>query len=56
MRKFRVTIETPFAGGDNVEDFEVEDDATMEEIEDEAKEIFLNNCNYGYDEVTDEDE
>lgn len=56
MRKFRVVIETPFVGGEIIEDFEVEDDATIEEIEEVAEDIFLNSCNYGYSEITDEDE
>lgn len=51
MRHFRVVIETPFVGGEIEEDFSVENDATDEEIEAEAKEIFLNNCNYGYHEI-----
>lgn len=56
MRKFRVVIETPFAAGEIIEDFEVDDDATDDEIADEAKDIFFNNCNYGYSEITDDDE
>lgn len=56
MRKFRVVIETPFAAGEIIEDFEVDDDATDDEIADEARDIFLNNCNYGYSEITDDDE
>lgn len=56
MRKFRVVIETPFVAGEIIEDFEVDDDATDAEIADEAKDIFLNNCNYGYSEITDDDE
>jgi hypothetical protein len=56
MRKFVVIIETPFVGCDIREEFEVEDDATEEFIAEEAKEIFLNNCNYSYHEITDEDD
>lgn len=56
MRKFKVVIETPFAGGMITETFEVEDDATQEAIDDEAKEIFLNTCNYGCHEITDGDD
>lgn len=52
MRKFRVVIETPFVNGEIIEEFEVEDDATEEDIESEAKDIFLNNCNYGFHEIT----
>ncbi|HCI6019575.1 TPA: hypothetical protein NPN74_001618 [Klebsiella quasipneumoniae subsp. quasipneumoniae] len=56
MRKFEVIIETPFVGGEIVEQFEVEDDATEEEIKEEARDIFFNNCNYGYHEITGEEE
>ncbi|WP_420894644.1 DUF7167 family protein [Serratia odorifera] len=56
MRRFVVVIETPFCGGEIREEFEVEDDATQEDIDEEAKEIFLNNCNYGCHEVTSEDD
>ncbi|HDE1046071.1 TPA: hypothetical protein PCB23_002267 [Klebsiella pneumoniae] len=52
MRKFKVTIETGLVGGNFEEIFEVEDDATDEEIAEEAKDIFLNQCNYGYSEIT----
>lgn len=56
MRHFRVVIETPFANGEIIEDFAVEDDATDEDIAEEARDIFFNNCNYGYSEITEEDE
>lgn len=56
MRKFKVTIETGLVGGNFEEIFEVEDDATDEEIAAEAKDIFLNQCNYGYSEITGEAE
>ncbi|WP_184547428.1 hypothetical protein [Klebsiella pneumoniae] len=56
MRKFKVTIETGIVGGNFEEIFEVEDDATDEEIAAETKDIFLNQCNYGYHEITGEDE
>lgn len=32
-----------------------DDDATPDEIRDEAKEIFFNYCNYSYHEIKDED-
>lgn len=56
MRKFKVVIETPFAGGEIIESFEVDDDATDEQIAEEAKDIFLNSCNYGYHEITGDEE
>lgn len=52
-KKFRVDIETWWAGVGAVEYFEMSDDATEKEIADTAKEIFLDYCNYGYSEVTD---
>lgn len=56
MRKFKVTIENGIVGGNFEEVFEVEDDATDEEIAEEAKDIFLSQCNYGYSEITGEAE
>lgn len=55
-RKIRVDIETNWAGVGEVGYFEVEDDATDEEIADEAREIFFNWCNYGWSEVDKEEE
>ena len=51
MRKFKVIIETPFVGGTIEDEFEVEDDATEEEIAEEARDVFLNSCNYGFYEI-----
>jgi hypothetical protein len=56
MKKIRVDIETNWAGVGEVEYFEVEDDATDDEIADEAREIFFNRCNYGWSEVEEEEE
>ena len=56
MRKFKIIIETGIAGGDFEDVFEVDDDATPEEIHDEAKDIFFNYCNYSYHEIKDEEE
>ncbi|MEA0077416.1 hypothetical protein SM925_10760, partial [Escherichia coli] len=44
------------AGGDFEDEFEVDDDATPDEIHDEAKDIFFNYCNYSYHEIKDEEE
>ncbi|EEV3403859.1 TPA: hypothetical protein J9654_000742 [Escherichia coli] len=55
-RKFKIIIETGIAGGDFEDVFEVDDDATPDEIHDEAKEIFFNYCNYSYHEIKDEEE
>lgn len=51
MRYFKVHMETPYAGQSLFEEFEMPDDATEEEIEEEAREIFFNNFNYGLEEV-----
>jgi hypothetical protein len=56
MKKIRVDIETSLAGVGAVEYFEVPDDATNEEITDEAREIFFNYCNYGVSEVEEDEE
>ncbi|MGS2186375.1 hypothetical protein [Escherichia coli] len=42
--KFKIIIETGIAGGDFEDEFEVDDDATPDEIHDEAKDIFFNYC------------
>ncbi|MFS0944187.1 hypothetical protein [Enterococcus casseliflavus] len=53
-RKIRVDIETTWSGVSEVEYFEVEDDATEEDIAEEAHEIFQQYCNYGWSEVEQE--
>ena len=55
-RKFRVDIETNWAGVRAIEYLEMPDDATEEEIADEAREIFYNYCNYGVSEVLEQEE
>ena len=52
MKRFRVYMETPYAGQSPTEDFEMPDDATQEEIDEEAMEIFFNNFSYGVEELT----
>ena len=54
MKKYRVYMETPYAGQSPTKDFEMPDDATQEEIDEEAKEIFFNNFSYGVEELTEE--
>lgn len=56
MRKFKVIIETGIAGGMHEYIFEVEDDATLKEIEDEARDVFFNYCNYSFHEIKDEED
>ena len=55
-RTFRVTIETGIAGDLRTEDFEVEEGVSDEEIEDIAREIFFNQCNYGVSEITNKED
>ena len=50
-RRFRVDIETTWAGIGETEYFVVSDDATDEEIADEAREIFSTYCSYGFCEI-----
>ena len=55
MREFKLTVELSFCGfsnGENTEIFEVEDNATEEEIEEEARETFLNMCSYSFSETS----
>ncbi|MDU7829099.1 MAG: hypothetical protein E7J64_23610 [Escherichia coli] len=47
MRKFKIIIETGIAGGDFEDEFEVDN---------EAKDIVFNYCNYSYHEIKDEEE
>lgn len=54
MKKYRVYMETPYAGQSPTEDFEMPDDATQEEIDEEAMDIFFNNFSYGVEELTKE--
>ena len=54
MKKYRVYMETPYAGQSPTEDFEMPNDATQEEIDEEAKEVFFNNFSYGVEELTEE--
>lgn len=53
-RRFRVDIETTWAAIGETEYFEVSDDATNEEIAEEAREVFSNYCSYGFSEVKEE--
>ena len=55
MRKFKGYISTGTLGGTRKFDFEVEDDATEEEIQDVAWEDAQNYIEFGYEEVTGEE-
>lgn len=51
MRKFRVVVETGYPGCNLVGSFEVEDNATEEEIEQEAREVKECLTEWYYEEV-----
>lgn len=50
MRKIRVTISIGLVGCKRTETFDVEDDATEEEIEEMAKEAALESLNWNWEE------
>ena len=54
MRKIKIVIETRIVGNVREDVFEVDDDATPEEIENEAIDVFFNHCNYSIYEIKDE--
>ncbi len=54
IRKIRVDIETNWVGAKETEYFEVDDDATEEEIAEQAHDIFQQYCSYGWGEVEEE--
>lgn len=56
MRKIKAYLETGFAGCRIEEEFEVEDDATQEQIEEEAREAVFNSIDWGWHEVLDSEE
>lgn len=51
MRYFKLRIETPYAGTSIEEEFEMEDDATEDQIEEGAREIVFNHIEWGHHEV-----
>jgi len=55
-RKFRVDVETSWAGIGETDYFEVPDDTPDSEIEEAASEIFFSYCNYGFSEVKEDGE
>lgn len=56
MRKIKAYLDTGFAGCRIEEEFEVEDDATQEQIEEEAREAVFNSIDWGWHEVLDSEE
>ncbi len=51
MRKIKLWIETGIVGGDFETIIEVDDDATEEEIEEEASLFLAEHISYGWDEI-----
>lgn len=56
MRKINVYIDTTWAGIGEVETVEVPDNATNEEIDEVAREVFYSYCSFGWGDVEDEEE
>ena len=56
MRKIKAYLDTGFAGCRIEEEFEVEDDATQQQIEEEAREAVFNSIDWGWHEVLDSEE
>ncbi len=56
MRKIKAYLDTGFAGCRIEEEFEVENDATQEQIEEEAREAVFNSIDWGWHEVLDSEE
>ena len=50
MKKIKVWLNTGFAGANYEDEFEVEDDATNEEIEEEARDLAFNRIDWGWSE------
>lgn len=55
-RRIQYHIETPYAGEKPKGVIEVEDDATVEQIEEMVHDEFFNLFNYGWHELTDGEE
>ena len=55
MRTIRLDIEYPREGSSETLTFEVEDNATDEEIAADAETEFYNRCNFGWSEIDPED-
>jgi hypothetical protein len=53
MKKLRVYIETGYAGCNSIDEMKIDESWTKEDIEEAARDIFFNQCNYSY-EVVDE--
>lgn len=53
MRTFKGTISTNRINSEDTFEFEVEDDATDDEIEDEARQAMLERVNWDYEEDKD---
>lgn len=47
--KLRVSIETKWVGANEVEEIELDDNATQQDIEEAARELFFEYCSYGFE-------
>lgn len=56
MKKIRAYLETGFAGCAIEEEFEVDDNASDTEIEEQAREVIFDCVDWGWHEMTDSEE
>jgi hypothetical protein len=56
MKKYRVWLNTGFAGVNNEDVIEIEDDATPEEIEEQCKDLAFNDIDWGYEEIEEDNQ
>ena len=54
MKKYRVWLNTGFAGVNNEDVIEIDDDATPEEIDEQCRDYAFNDIDWGYEEIEDE--
>lgn len=54
MKKIKAYLETGFAGCEIEEEFEVEDNATEKEIEEQAREVIFDRISWGWEEMSDD--
>lgn len=56
MKKFRIHIEAASFGLHEEVDFEMHDDATEEEVKEEARQVFFDSVNYGIEDLKESEE
>ena len=54
MKKYRVWLETGYAGMRNEDVIEIEDNATPEEIDEQCRDFAFNDVDWGYEELKEE--